>query len=95
MKTFIWIVAIVLGIAGIIHFVNEHIESYQIRGVCKKTLITYDHRAEHTDYTVIIQYENGEVEDIQMIDGKAFFSYKEGETYYFTRTRWIWDKNKK
>ena len=94
MKTFEWIVIAVFSLAGLIYFIGEHTETYQIKGVCRKTLITYDHRSEHTDYTVIIQYEDGDVVDINLMDGEDFFTYKEGATYYFTRTRWVWNKTK-
>jgi hypothetical protein len=92
MRTFIITLAIILGITALAVFIKDHTETYQIKGVCKKTLITYDHRSEHTDYTVILQYEDGEVEDLQMYDGKSFFDYKEGHTYYFYRSRWNWNK---
>jgi len=95
MKTFLWVIIAVFSLTGLIYFVQEHTETYEIKGICKKTLITYDHRSEHTDYTVIIQYEDGEVEDINLMDGKTYFTYKEGATYYFTRTRWVWNKTKK
>ena len=90
MKTFIIICSIILVITALAVFIQDHTETYQIKGVCKKTLVTYDHRSNMTDYTVIIQYEDGSVQDIQMMNGASFFSYKEGETYYFTRSRWKW-----
>jgi hypothetical protein len=94
MKTFLWILGLVAFMVGSIMFIQAHTEEYQITGICRKTLITYDHKSQQTDYTVIIEYADGDVEEHNFFGSKNFFSYKEGETYYFTRTRWVWNKNK-
>jgi hypothetical protein len=92
MKTFIIICSFILVITALAVFIQDHTETYQIKGVCKKTLVTYDHRSLSTYYTVIIQYENGDVEDITFRNegGKDFFKFKENQTYYFNRTKWVW-----
>jgi hypothetical protein len=93
MRTFLWSILIIGSIFGLCYFINIHQEDYQVKGVCRKTMIEYDHRAQQTDYTVIIQYEDGDVVDLHPYPND-FFTYKEGQTYYFTRTRWVWNKTK-
>ena len=93
MRTFLWTIIIIVSIFGLCYFISIHQENYKVKGICRKTIVGYDHRAQQTDYTVIIQYEDGEVEDLHPMPND-FFSYKEGQTYYFTRYRWNWDKTK-
>ena len=66
-------------------------DTYEIKGKCLKTLISYDHRSLSTDYLVVVQYDDGEIEEIHP-GAKIYFTYKEGQSYYCTKTRWTWKK---
>lgn len=92
MRTIAWIVFFIIAFTGLMVFIQNHTEEYLVKTVCKKTFVTYDHKSRTTIYTVIVQYEDGKVEDLKYSDGRKFFDYKEGDIYYFKRTRWNWNK---
>lgn len=91
MKTFLWLLAIITLLVGCAIFIQKHSVPYEISGVCKKLITTQSRDGDRVYYKVIIQYADGSVEELD-VDGRSFFTYKENQTYYFERSRFVWDK---
>lgn len=75
---------VVLGFIGLYYFYKATVYYKQPAKVIQHIFTQSKHGDRIEKYFVIVQYENGEVED-RSVNVRQYVHLKDGATYYFTR----------
>jgi hypothetical protein len=88
-KQILIILGIVFGIWYFIHFMHEHTQHYNMRGVCEEKMTTQNRDGDAIYYKILVRYENGEVKELT-VNPEEYVNFTKGSTYTFNRSKFVW-----